>query len=522
MSDHARYTALSRYFRVLREQRFVIALIALVTAGTALGLSILQTTKYESTASVSFQDQAADTDLLGAPVGAQLLPIQLAARSAETIKSDRIVLAVARRLGRRSLKELRDASLTATVDLASNLVRVTVTGEDPKTAATIANAFAVEGTRISNADARARYSAAADDLRRQIRGLRKSQGRERALYTMQLTRLQSLAAFTRPAEIAEFARPAEDPESPTPVKNTLFGMLAGVLLGVLAAFLRNVLDRRPRSLAEVRAVLHMPLLGYVRKQALGRKLTDHASGSSGGADLEASRIIRRNLEFLDVGAEVEVVAVTSALSEEGKSTVAASLALASAARGKRTLLLECDLRRPSLPERLGGRRVPGLTDHLNGDAALDDVLQVLRFDDVPTPGANGSDPGPSEFTVVMAGAPAPHPAALFGSQRFETLLSELRGAYDAVILDTAPLLPVADTLEIVPLTDGVILCVRVNQTTRDQAAAAHSALDRFPPRPTGLVITGTRSRDEGAYGADGSTYGYYTRPRERTPASTSP
>ncbi len=227
-------------------------------------------------------------------------------------------------------------------------------------------------------------------------------------------------------------------------------------------------------------------------------------------DLEAFRIMRRNLEFLDVDRPAKVVAVSSPLPQEGKTTVAASLAIAAATGGKRVLLLECDLRHPTLPGRIGAQEKPGLADYLVGDSEPSDVLQIIEFSD-PHHSDNGHGPRGPQLAYVSAGSPTPEPAELLASQRFEQLLSDVREVYDLVIVDTPPMLPVVDTLEIFPQVDALILCIRVRQTTRDQALGARQAIARFPERPVGIVVTGTSASDESAYGAYGTTYAYKPR-----------
>jgi Mrp family chromosome partitioning ATPase len=228
-------------------------------------------------------------------------------------------------------------------------------------------------------------------------------------------------------------------------------------------------------------------------------------------DFEPFRILKRNCEFLDPGQAQRTVAVTSPLAEEGKSTVAAGLAAANALAGKETLLVEGDLRRPVLAERLGIRAAPGLTDYLAGAAEPEEIAQVV---DVATPHrpefestsaeddqrliTTGLD---SQFVCVTAGRMTSSPAELLGSKRFAAFVESVRETYELVIFDTAPVLPVGDTLELLTSVDGILLCIRLAQTTRDQALAARSSLERLPDRSTGVVITGIKpTQAEGYYG----------------------
>jgi capsular exopolysaccharide synthesis family protein len=210
---------------------------------------------------------------------------------------------------------------------------------------------------------------------------------------------------------------------------------------------------------------------------------------------------------MDVERAIRLLAVSSALPEEGKSTVAASLALAYHTSGRRTMLLETDLRRPSLTQRLGLPPALGLSDYLSGAAEYSDVLQEVL---VPhASGGNGQQTDP--MACITAGTPRAEPSALLRSSRFLGLLRRLAGDYDVVILDTAPLLSVVDTREMLPYVDGILLCVRSSQTTREQVASLRTTLDRLPRRPTGLVVTGLSARELGAYG-------YYPYEYAETPA----
>jgi capsular exopolysaccharide synthesis family protein len=285
----------------------------------------------------------------------------------------------------------------------------------------------------------------------------------------------------------------------------LAGIL-GLILGCVAAFIRSSLDRRLTHSHEVQRELDLPLVGSVRLDALGHTaLASNGLPALSSDELEAFRILRVKVDFLAGNRPPRSILVTSALPEEGKSTVAACLAHTSALAGKPTLLVEGDLRRPVLAERLGIGGGAGLSDYLAGDAEPQEILHALDL----TASSNGDSdaglapPGIAKLVCITAGTRTATPGELFRSERFATFLSQVAKAYELVVIDSAPLLPVGDTLEILPRTEAVLFCVRLKQTTRDQALAAKAAMQQIPDRPTGLVVTGVQRRDDDDY------YGYY-------------
>jgi capsular exopolysaccharide synthesis family protein len=321
-------------------------------------------------------------------------------------------------------------------------------------------------------------------------------------------KLLALAAVAEPVTIVKPADVPTSPVSPKPVRDTLIAIFLGLLLGIAVAFLRETLDRRATDAHEVQKRLDLPLVGYVRKESLGMVgMSSNGDGAVSEADLEAFRILRKNVDFLGGDEDLKVIAVTSPLPEEGKSTVAAWYAYASALVGKRTVLVECDFRRPVAAARFGFDPEPGLSDYLAGEA---DPQDVLRTTEVHGRGAEN-------LPVIPAGGTVLQPTEMLASKRFQDFLTQLRKVYDRVVIDCAPLLPVGDTLEILPQVDAVLLCVRLRQTTMDQAAGAKQILEHMPEKPTGLVITGlTRSSDDDYYGYYSS--GETVQSAERTPA----
>ena len=522
MSD-TRQVSLRDYLRVLRNSRTAVIALTLLFAGVAAGVSLSQEPSYVAQARVTFQEESRSNAEAGLTATQTQTADQLAAEGAATMLSGEVLQRVKRRLqSRRTVAQLR-AMLSTSVDASSALVTVEATANDKTLAASLANEVARGAVTIKKNAERERFTRNADRVEQQYEKLRdegtSGTRTDFALATLldRITTLRTLSLNATPARLAESASVPTSPASPKPVRNTILGGLFGLLLGIGVAFVRDALDRRLRDSTEIQETLDLPVVGMVRVEALGNAAyVPNGRGPMTDQDVESFRILRTNLEFLDVDTPITSVLVTSPLPEEGKSTVAASLAAANAAAGKRTLLVECDLRRPSLSARLSINRSPGLSDYLAGQAAAHEILQVVTLsqsDPVPNGRAKGKaasstvEASAGKLVVIAAGSHSIRPAELLGSQRFREFLEQVVAAYDTVVIDTPPLLSVSDTLEIVPLVDSVLLCIRADQTTRDQARAVKAALAHLPERTTGIVVTGLKPGRENDYGY--YSYAYY-------------
>lgn len=521
MSD-TRQGTLRDYVRVLRNARTAIIALTLLGAAIAAGLSLSQETQYVAAASVTFQEENRSNAEAGLAAVQTQTAAQLAAEGAATLLSNDVLRRARGRLeSRRTIDELR-AMLTTSVDAASTLVAVQATASDPQFAAALANEVARSAVAIRQDSERARYERTAESVERQYERLRDEDESDdrtdlaRGSLLDRIATLRTLSVSATPARVAEAASVPSSPASPQPIRSTVFGGLIGLMLAIGLAFVRDTLDRRLRDSGEIQEELDLPVVGSVRVEALGNAAyVANGRGPMTDQDVESFRILRTNIEFLDVDRPIKSVLVTSPLPGEGKSTVAASLAAANAAAGKRTLLVECDLRRPCLSGRLSVDRSPGLSDYLAGQAQPGDIVQVVALSEagISANGRGGDDPQTAaepeagKLAVIAAGSQSIRPAELLGSQRFRTFLEEITAAYEAVVIDTPPLLSVSDTLEIVPLVDGVLLCIRADQTTRDQARAVKGALAHLPERTTGIVVTGLKPGREHDYGY--YSYAYY-------------
>lgn len=265
------------------------------------------------------------------------------------------------------------------------------------------------------------------------------------------------------------------PVSPRKTINLAIGLLGGLVLGLVIALVRSVLDTTIRQVAALRSLTGVPVLGVIpaNRQIRKNPLLPDAQGQSIHA--EAIRQLRTNLQYVDVDHPVQVLVVTSAVAGEGKSATAANLA-ASFARnaGRRVVVVEADLRRPQLSEYLDLERAVGLTSVLTGRVALEDALQDW--------GAHG-------LKVLASGPLPPNPAELVESAAMTSLLERLQDAFDLVIIDTPPLLPVTDGAVLARKADGAVLVVRYGKTARNQVSSALRSLRSVDGRILGTVLT---------------------------------
>lgn len=514
-SAEPRYVTLRDYLRVLRDYRLLIALLVIAGVAAALLASLREDPVYEATASIAFRDETRDLEIFGQSTPADQSATQLAASRAPLAERADVLQRAEKDLGPDVSVASLGAAITTEIDPTSALVGVNARSEDAELAAQMANAVANATVAASNRQTRSRFAAVARTVRRELDQTEAAvDPGTAAVYEAELARLDSLSEFARGAEIVERAGVPGSPVSPNRVRSAILGGIAGLVVALLIAFFRDSLDRRLRSLHDIQAQFSLPVLGVVRDESMGR-IPYLENGANGDADLdlEAFRILRRNLDFLKPGTRLRTIVVTSAFPEEGKTTVSASLAFILAVARRRTLLVESDLRRPVLARRLGVAPSPGLSDFLTGRATPRDVLRTIHFSDPPS--ANGSRKDDAlqrsshDLIFIPAGSPTANAAELLGSPKFEQFIAQVSKAYDVVVIDSSPLLPVADTLELIPHVDGVIVCARELQTTREQARAAKATLDHFPERPAGLVITGVRPR-EGEY--EGYAYAYTVHP----------
>jgi capsular exopolysaccharide synthesis family protein len=497
--------------RILSTHKYVLLITMLIGAVGAFLYTSVVTPTYRAAASLEFQDITSLEDLVGASAGTLETPAELAAGSAGTVTSNPVLAQARAALGsHKTLQQLRN-TVSASVDTASNLVLVTASDHNAQSAASIANAVATATAAASNRSTRLIFAADAVQLQQQIKSI---PYKAVNLVTIQneqveLSHLRTLSVVARPAQIIQSADAPSSPSSPKPLFDTILGAVLGLIVGGAIMFGREALDQTVRTPEQIEDLLEWPTLVELEDSVLGTvPYIDQQHRAELRPLPSTFGVLRRGLELLTGEQAPRIVAVTSAGPEEGKTTVAISLAAAFASVGHRTLLLECDLRRPALASRLGLSDGPGLGAYLLGEAELDTVVHELAVPSRTAHSSNGSGSEPL-LECMPAGAPMSDPDELLSSNRFKEMLRDQASKYDIVIVDTAPLLPVPDTLEILPLVDARVICVRAHRARMTDLKALKSMLERLPDVATGCVSTGW-SRLERKLGAGyyGRYYGY--------------
>lgn len=314
------------------------------------------------------------------------------------------------------------------------------------------------------------------------------------------------------AKIVETAEVPDEPVSPSYLKNTIMGFLLGFGLAVGGIALREIFDITIRCEEDVTRSCSYPILASVPDMGASDKGSPFryggkpsgAGGNTAGkqtvrqpafvgsgisfAASEAYKLLRTKLQFsFSDENDCHVIGITSARSGEGKSLSAANLAYTLSQLNKKVLLIDCDMRCPTLAEKLRIKKAPGLSSFLTGQRNLMDILQHCSF----------KNEGES-FYVISAGLNPPNPVELLSSSRMEKMLEVLRKEFEYVIIDLPPVGEVSDALAVAKHTDGMLLVVRQNYCDRTMLSEAVRQFEFINARILGVVVNGTEEY-EGSY-----------------------
>jgi len=447
---------LRRLVGLLRKYWFVILALAVIGGGAAFVAASLQKPQFQSTASLYFAlnqgTSASDLNQGSAYTQNQMLSFAQLAVSSRVLEPviDDLKLDISPHDLARSIQISNPQSTV--------ILRVTASSTDPERAAAIANAVADELSAVvlevapTGADGKPNISAQTID----------------------------------DAVVPQFQ------SSPNKTRDALLGAIVGGVFGIAFALMAGILDTRVRNEEILGAVSGTAVLGSIPRSAPLSRSAIAVAKEPMGVTAEEFRRVRSALTYANVDSQLRTLLVTSASPSEGKSTVAANLAYTLADLRHSVLLIDADLRRPRVHEVAGIDGSVGLTTVLLNEATFED--------------AKYSVPG-STLDILSSGGIAPNPAEILTSEAMSQLIAAASKHYDFVVVDSPPILIVADASLLAPMVDGVIMVVDAIKTRRAALVKAIRELEAAGARILGAVLN--RARPDKHRG------GYYVQDSER-------
>ncbi|HYI61151.1 MAG TPA: polysaccharide biosynthesis tyrosine autokinase [Acidimicrobiales bacterium] len=499
---------LGDYLGVIRRRYLVVGAAVLACLLIGAGYGLTRPAVYRSTARVALpaEEGATTPQIQAADVQTEIAVVQselVARRAAEALPGDDDTRSLLQRVSAAAPTEAR-------------VIDVSFRASDPGAAQRGAQAFAeaytaqkrseqqaaieqragtyqarIESVRegiTAQEEIRAAAEEGSEEFRRADNAIDQQQNTLSDL-TTELTGVQS-EVVDGGTIITPARRPLD--EAPRGLARTLAAALAGgLLLGLGLAFVLDRLDTRVRGAADLQRTLGVDALGSIpvfpeRYRHRGTALvTVHAPS---GPEADAFRRLRTSVLLSSRAGQVRTLAITSAVADEGKTTVAANLAVAMAQGGRKVLLISADLRRGGVDELFDLPVAPGFSDLLVGQATVDEVERRV-----------------GDLVVITRGSPVENPTDLLGSATTARVLEELAQGFDHVIVDTPPVLAVADVLVLAPMLDATLMVVSLAQASTAQVTEAGSELALAGAKVVGAALN--NDADSSRRSASASAYG---------------
>jgi len=496
---------LSSYFSVLRRRKWIVILSVLLTTAIAAAFTFLSTPQYVASNTVRVLTIGSGSITSARP------DITYTERLVNTysriITGQTVRRQIMDQLGLESMPIISVQSIAGT-----ELIRIVAEAPDPEDARDIANSAAqvlvdqnrefysggagqtlqeILGEQLDQAeldlnDARANYERALETLPQDetaIAAAREALDVRDRTYASLLTQYEEArleeAVRTNSISIVEEASAPNRPAKPRHVVNLALGFVVGLVGGIALALLAENLDTTLYTAEQIEHATQMETVGQI--PAAKDDLSIARLGAGHYPQLESFRRLRTNILASGTGGS-QVALLTSAKRGEGKSTVSANLAVTIAQSGREVVVVDCDLRLPTVHKLFDLPNKRGLTNILAGEVSLDEAMQYSAFPRVQ---------------VITSGPLPPNPTELLGSQRMLDLIEQLKTQFDFIILDTPALLSVADAAVLAPAVDNVILVVAQAQTRRGDVQTVRRQLSNVRVKSIEVVVN--RAEPNGSY-----------------------
>jgi succinoglycan biosynthesis transport protein ExoP len=446
------------YVRILRRRWALIALILIACVGGAVAATKLTTPQYQASTRLIVNGSSSVSGI--DEITSRELADERAAAFAQVVSTDPAIQAALNRAQSTSGPFTSKGSpvVSASGSGDNPFITVNVTDTDPHRAQAVANAFVIVLPKV-------------------------------------LAQLNQPTTAPHEIDVLNQATLPTTPVSPKALQNLLIGFALGLVLGAGAAFVLESLDRRLKDSDDVETATGLTVLGVVPFDMPGEATPAESHPMS--VRSEAYRKVRTNLAFVTESGAPKSIIITSAASSEGKTSLAVNLAIAGARAGQRVVLVDADLRRPMVHTYLQITDQPGLVDVLAGTTELSDAIRFTEK---------------GHFDVLTSGPVPSNPNELIGSETMLKTIRQLELDYSTVIIDTPPVLPVADALHLSVCVDAVVIVTRLGETTRDRLRRAKESLVNVHANIVGVVPNGAIQREDSAY-----SYAYRYRSRKKAP-----
>ena len=502
-------TSLRDIWAILRRRKYVVLLTLVVGVAAAVGIVVLQTPQYTSTAQLLFLAQNSST-LSGASNSSGGLTTGQLATDIQIIQGSPVKSEAAKLLG-------RAAPIVTVAEIGTTSVAsISVTSPTAALAAKAANAYAKAYIIVINHQYLSSQVAAESSLQKQLSTINYSiaaltnqlngtkvssaassiTGQLTGLYSQQAALQQQLnamqAATSQNSASGQIVQPATvsgKPSSPKKTTDILIGATAGLLLGIGLALLRDNLDDRVRGKDQLEQLVPgIPVLGLIPVIGEWRDPKNPylvAQTHPKSPPTEAYRGLRTSIQFMSLENPTKVLQITSPSAGDGKTTTSANLAWIMAQAGQRVVLVGCDLRRPRIHEFFGLPNDIGFTSVLLGETELGDAL--LRV------------PNQSHLQVLPTGPVPPNPSELLSSAKTHEVFKNLSAFADIVIVDSAPVLPVTDAAVLSTHADAILLVVSAGMDRRRDTVRSVEMLNQINAPVVGTVLNRAPETDSYAY-----------------------
>ncbi|MFZ0173658.1 MAG: CpsD/CapB family tyrosine-protein kinase [Acidimicrobiales bacterium] len=491
MDDTASDQSLTAYLQVVNRRKWWVVAVVVLAVGGALVFSETQVKQYTATARVLAQGTGSPT------TGTQPLTTSQLATDAQLATSPQVVSLVRAQLGR------NPPPVSVYLVGATNLIAIAATSTRPSDAAAVANAYAGAFVTYELDLATSQASALVAQYKIDVGLLSKQEARARRNPTQKAAIAATLAGVDEDLANAEaalgdptsgiiagtVASVPTTPSSSKPINDVLLGLLLGVIVGLGLAFLVDNRDDRLTSAGDVQKIIRdVPVLAAIPKLESWTRASDPVLASltkPTTPEVEAYWSLRASLKFLAREREIHSVVITSPAEGDGKTATVANLGVVLAESGERTVVVSCDLRRPRLGTFFNGSRGAGLMSVLLGEATLQEA--VVAVDGVPN------------LWILDTGPLPPDPHRALADAAVKNVFKELAANFDMVLVDSPPLLPVADSLALGQVTDATVVITAFGRTRKRQLRLALDMLETAHIALAGVILNEVTPKASSGY-----------------------